>query len=213
MMHTAFAHIKRVDAVLARHIKKIGPMTLEPKRMQSPYASLAESIAYQQLTGKAAATIWGRVLALYPPRRVLNPEAVLDTPDVKLRAAGLSTAKVLAIKDLSAKAIEGVVPTSRAIEKMSDEEIIERLTSIRGIGEWTVQMMLIFKLGRPDVLPTADYGVRKGFAAVYGLDELPKPKELLRHGEIWRPFRTIGAWYLWRALDKPLVAPSGRSSS
>ena len=124
-------------------------------------------------------------------------------PDERLRAAGLSRAKLAAIKDLSEKSLTGVVPTSRAIATMPDEEIVERLTVIRGVGRWTVEMLLIFKLGRPDVLPATDYGVRQGFARAYGRVELPTPKELEAHGERWRPYRTVAAWYLWRSLELP----------
>jgi DNA-3-methyladenine glycosylase II len=125
----------------------------------------------------------------------------LITPEEKLRGAGLSRAKVAAIKDIAAKTIEGVVPTRRAISKMTELEIIERLTTVRGVGPWTVEMLLIFTLGRTDVLPTTDYGVRKGFALTYGWKELPTPRELLEFGERWRPHRTTAAWYFWRALD------------
>lgn len=159
------------------------------------------SIVYQQLNGTAAATILGRVKALYPRRRFPKPEDFLATPDEKLRAAGLSRAKTAAIKDLSSKTLAGVVPSARAIVQMSNEEILERLTTVRGVGPWTVEMLLIFTLGRPDVLPATDYGVRKGFALTYGLKELPKPKELLAFGEKWKPHRTTAAWYFWRALE------------
>lgn len=201
MFKIAVDHIVKKDKILAKHVRRIGPMTLEPAGFKSPYESLAESIAYQQLNGKAAATIWSRVLALYPRSKTLNPKAVLKTADEKLRGAGLSAAKLLALKDLSRKTVEGLVPDSRAIAEMGDAEIIERLTVIRGIGEWTVQMLLIFKLGRQDVLPAADYGVRQGFKLVYGGEDLPKPKDLLVFGEKWRPYRTVAAWYLWRVLD------------
>lgn len=202
MHQNAVNHILKKDKILGKHVRRIGPMTLSPAKLKSPYESLAQSIAYQQLNGKAAATIWGRVAAIYSrSEKGLDPKAVLETPDERLRGAGLSASKVAALKDLSLKATEGLVPTSRAIAKMADEEIIERLTTIRGIGEWTVHMLLIFKLGRPDVLPAADYGVRQGFKLVYGGDDLPKPKELLAFGERWRPYRTAAAWYLWRVLD------------
>src|SRR5262249_12254088 len=156
---------------------------------------------YQQLNGTAAATILGRVKAIYPNRRFPTPEEILETPDARLRAAGLSRAKSAAIKDIAAKTIAGVVPTSRAISKMTNAEIIERLSTVRGVGPWTVEMLLIFTLGRTDVLPVTDYGVRKGFAATYGWKQLPTPKELLEHGEKWRPHRTTAAWYFWRALE------------
>ena len=168
-----------------------------------PFDALAESIAYQQLSGKAAATIWKRVRALYPRSKYLDPQRVLETADEKLRGAGLSRNKVAAIKDLAAKTIDGTVPTARALAKMSDEEIVARLITVRGIGRWTVEMLLLFDLGRPDVWPVDDYGVQKGFAKTFGKRKLPKPKQLMKLGEKWRPHRSVAAWYFWRALDAP----------
>jgi 3-methyladenine DNA glycosylase/8-oxoguanine DNA glycosylase len=166
-----------------------------------PFDALAESIAYQQLSGKAAATIFGRVRALYPKRKWLDPEQLLATPDETLRAAGLSRAKTAALKDLAAKTIDGTVPAGRALIRMSDDEIITRLTAVRGIGRWTVEMLLLFDLGRPDVWPVDDYGVQKGFAKTFGRRKLPTPKQLMKFGEKWRPYRSVAAWYFWRALD------------
>src|SRR6266478_738692 len=171
-----------------------------------PFDALAESIAYQQLSGKAAATIWGRVRALYPRKKYLDPKTVLKTPDRKLRGAGLSRSKVAALKDLAAKTIDGTVPTARALAKMTDEEIIERLVSVRGIGRWTVEMLLLFDLGRPDVWPAADYGVQKGLAKTFGKRKLPTPKQMIKLGKKFQPNRSVAAWYFWRALDKPEVA-------
>src|ERR1700745_1867961 len=168
-----------------------------------PFDALAESIAYQQLSGKAAATIFGRVRALYPKRKWLDPEQLLATPDETLRAAGLSRAKTAALKDLAAKTIDGTVPSGRTLLRMSDDEIIGRLTAVRGIGRWTVEMLLLFDLGRPDVWPVDDYGVRKGFAKTFGRRKLPTPKQLMKFGEKWRPYRSVAAWYFWRALDQP----------
>jgi 3-methyladenine DNA glycosylase/8-oxoguanine DNA glycosylase len=168
-----------------------------------PFDALAESIAYQQLSGKAAATIFGRVRALYPKRKWLDPEQLLATPDETLRAAGLSRAKTAALKDLAAKTIDGTVPSGRALIHMTDDEIITRLTTVRGIGRWTVEMLLLFDLGRPDVWPVDDYGVRKGFAKTFGRRQLPTPKQLMKFGEKWRPYRSVAAWYFWRALDVP----------
>jgi DNA-3-methyladenine glycosylase II len=166
-----------------------------------PFDALAESIAYQQLSGKAAATIFGRVRALYPKKKWLDPELLLATSDETLRAAGLSRAKTAALKDLAAKTIDGTVPSGRALIRMSDDEIITRLTTVRGIGRWTVEMLLLFDLGRPDVWPVDDYGVRKGFAKTFGRRKLPTPKQLMKFGEKWRPYRSVAAWYFWRALD------------
>jgi 3-methyladenine DNA glycosylase/8-oxoguanine DNA glycosylase len=176
--------------------------SIKPALRLHPFDALAESIAYQQLSGKAAATIWGRVRALFPGKH-LDPQAVVEMADEKLRAAGLSRSKVAALKDLAAKTIEGIVPTGPAAMKMTDEELIERLTTVRGIGRWTVEMLLLFDLGRLDVWPVHDYGVRKGFARVFGKRKLPTPKQLLKLGEKWRPYRSVAAWYFWRALDEP----------
>lgn len=198
----ASKHLSKVDRKLARVIKQVGPVNVAPPRGVNPYMSLVRAVAHQQLTGKAANTILGRVMALYPGKKFPSPEDLLKTPDRKLRAAGFSWAKVRTVKDIAAKAIAGVVPTSsRALHKLSDEEIIERLTSVRGVGSWTVEMMLIFTLGRPDVWPVADFGVRKGLMLVYKLKTFPTPKEAQPYGERWRPHRSAAAWYLWRACD------------
>jgi 3-methyladenine DNA glycosylase/8-oxoguanine DNA glycosylase len=150
------------------------------------------------------------VLALYPERRFPTPEDLLTTADERLRSAGLSRAKTAAIKDIAAKTVAGVVPDSRSIAKMSNEEILERLTTVRGVGPWTVDMLLIFTLGRADVLPVTDYGVRKGFALTYGWKELPAPNELREFGERWQPHRTTAAWYFWRALELPEAKANGK---
>src|SRR5882757_1829177 len=176
---------------------------ITPAILIRPFDALAESIAYQQLSGKAAATIFGRVRALYPKRKWLDPEQLLATSDETLRAAGLSRAKTAALKDLAAKTIDGTVPSGRVLIRMTDDEIITRLTTVRGIGRWTVEMLLLFDLGRLDVWPVDDYGVRKGFAKTFRKKELPKPKELHAIGERWRPYRSVAAWYFWRALDAP----------
>jgi len=201
MSPEALDYLRRADRTLARLIRKVGPCTLKPRTRRSPFESLVRSVAYQQLNGTAAATILGRVKALYSGRRFPSPEQILETPDEKLRGAGLSRAKVAAIKDIAAKTITGIVPTSRAIAKMTEAEIIDRLTTLRGVGPWTVEMLLIFTLGRTDVLPVTDYGVRKGFALTYGWKDLPTPKQLLEFGERWKPHRSTAAWYFWRALD------------
>lgn len=198
---TAHRHLATTDPRMAKLIARSARYNVKPSSLIRPFDALAESIAYQQLNGKAAATIWKRVRALYPRRKYLNPKRVLETPDETLRGAGLSRSKVAAIKDLAAKTIDGTVPRARALEKMSDEEIITRLTTIRGIGRWTVEMLLLFDLGRPDVWPVDDYGVRKGFAKTFGRRKLPKPKQLMKLGEKWRPHRSVAAWYFWRALD------------
>jgi DNA-3-methyladenine glycosylase II len=191
------------DPELAALIAKVGPFTVKPGKLVRPFDALAESIAYQQLSGKAAATIFGRVRALYPRRKWFSPELVMATPDETFRGAGLSGSKTAAIKDLAAKTLDGTVPTRAALDRMTDEEIITRVTQVRGIGRWTVEMLLLFDLGRLDVWPVDDYGVRKGYAKTFRKKELPKPKELLTIGEKWRPYRSVAAWYFWRALDVP----------
>src|SRR5881396_2829070 len=200
MHEAAIEHLTKADKVLARLIRKVGPCEMNARRRCSPFQALVQSVAHQQLNGTAANTILKRVMALYTKRKFPTPDDVLATPDEKLRGAGLSRAKVSAIKDIAAKTVEGVVPPARVIAKMPDAEILERLTAIRGVGPWTVEMLLIFKLGRLDVLPATDFGVRKGFAVIFMRDDLPKPEELLEHGERWRPYRSIASWYLWRSL-------------
>jgi 3-methyladenine DNA glycosylase/8-oxoguanine DNA glycosylase len=201
MTEEAIDYLTSNDERLAWLIKRVGPCRLKPRKRRSPFESLVQSVAYQQLNGTAAATILGRVKALYPNRKFPTPEDLLATPDKRLRGAGLSRAKVAAVKDIATKTLEGVIPAARAIARMTNDEIIERLTTVRGVGPWTVEMLLIFTLGRTDVLPVTDYGVRKGFAVTYGWKELPTPKELLEHGEKWKPHRTTAAWYFWRALE------------
>jgi 3-methyladenine DNA glycosylase/8-oxoguanine DNA glycosylase len=199
----AHRHLAATDPRIARLIARSRRYDITPSLAIRPFDALAESIAYQQLSGKAAATIWGRVRALYPRKKYLDPKLVLATPDEKLRAAGLSRSKVAALKDLAAKKIDGTVPSARSLAKMTDEEIIERLITVRGIGRWTVEMLLLFDLGRRDVWPVHDYGVRKGFAKTFGRRKLPTPKQLMKLGEKWRPYRSAAAWYFWRALDNP----------
>ena len=201
MTDQALQYLSQCDTILAKLIVRVGPCTLAPKNGRSPFESLVRSVVYQQLNGTAASTILGRLKALYPGRRFPKPQDLLATSDERLRSAGLSRAKTAAIKDIAEKTLAGVVPDRRAIAQMTNEEILERLTSLRGVGPWTVEMLLIFTLGRPDVLPATDYGVRKGFARTYGWKELPHPKELLDFGQRWKPYRTTAAWYFWRALE------------
>lgn len=203
----AVRHLSDVDPILAKHIAKVGALRLELDERESTFAALAEAIVYQQLHAKAAATIFGRVRALFPSER-LDPRRVLATSDANLRAAGLSAGKLASLKDLARRTDAGEIPTLVELEKMDDEAIIERLTPVRGVGRWTVEMLLIFRLGRPDVLPLADFGIKKGFARVfpngrrkYAKDELPDPEVVARRGERWRPFRSVASWYLWRATD------------
>ena len=208
------AHLARVDKRLGRLIAKVGPCALAllppgraPALMQgSPYAALARSVIYQQLSGKIAAIILGRVKAIYGLGAAEEsvfpaPADLLATADEPLRAAGLSRAKLAAIRGLAEAALSGVIPTREVIATMDDEAIVAQLTTLRGIGRWTVEMLLMFHLARPDVLPATDYGVRAGFKLLYKKKELPTPRELLAYGERWRPWRSTAAWYLWRALD------------
>jgi DNA-3-methyladenine glycosylase II len=199
----AHRHLAATDPRLAALIARSLHYNIKPAVRIRPFHALAESIAYQQLSGKAAATIFGRVRALYPKEKWLDPEKLLATRDETLRAAGLSRSKTAALKDLAAKTLDGTVPSARALVRMSDDEIIARLTTVRGIGRWTVEMLLLFDLGRPDVWPVDDYGVRKGFAKIFGKRKLPTPKQLMKLGEKWRPYRSVAAWYFWRALDAP----------
>jgi DNA-3-methyladenine glycosylase II len=202
----AHRHLSASDKRLAALIARSRRYSIEPNAKVRPFDALAESIAYQQLSGKAAATIWKRVRAIFPQRKFLDPKLVLETPDEKLRAAGLSRSKVAALKDLAAKTINGTVPTGRAMVKMTDDEIIERLIEVRGIGRWTAEMLLLFDLGRPDVWPVHDYGVRKGFAKIFGKRKLPTPKQMAKQGVRFSPYRSAVAWYCWRALDTPEAA-------
>jgi DNA-3-methyladenine glycosylase II len=197
----AHEFLSRTDKRLARVIEKVGEFGFKLDVCESVYESLLEAIAYQSISGKAAATIFGRIKALGANGICPTPEEILKTPSRALRKAGLSKAKALAMKDLAQKTVEGVVPTLEAAGKLTDEELVERLISVRGIGAWTVEMFLIFRLGRPDVLPIHDYGVQKGFALTYGKKKIPKPRELAEFGERWRPYRTVASWYMWRAVQ------------
>jgi DNA-3-methyladenine glycosylase II len=191
----------RADRRLAGLIRRTGPFTMRPERMQRPFDALLRTIVYQQLSGKAAATILGRVLNHFPRRRP-DPSLLLALPEQTLRSAGMSRAKVAAVRELAAKTLDGTVPTLTRLRKMDDDEIVERLTEVRGIGRWTVEMLLIFRLGRPDVLPVADLGVRKGFVLTYRRPAMPTTAELTEHAERWRPYRSVASWYMWRALDQ-----------
>jgi DNA-3-methyladenine glycosylase II len=179
-------------------MRRCGPFALALRPAPTPYEALAESIVYQQLHGKAAASIFARVKALQGG--ALRPAAVLATPDEALRGAGLSQAKLAAFRDLSAKALEGLVPGWAALRKLDDEAILQQFTQVRGIGRWTVEMLLIFRLGRPDVWPVDDFAVRKAYGLLFGIAD-PKPKEMQARAEAWRPWRTAAAWYLWRSLE------------
>ena len=195
------AHLSRADAVLGGLIRAVGPCKLDPPEDCHPFQVLAQAIAHQQLNGTAANTILKRLIDSCGQGTFPTPHQVLQASVESLRAAGFSFAKVAALKDLAAKTLAEVVPDGAALVQLSDEQIIARLTQVRGIGRWTVEMLLIFQLRRPDVLPVDDFGVRAGFRAAYGLARMPRPKALALWGERWKPFRTTAAWYLWRALE------------
>jgi DNA-3-methyladenine glycosylase II len=201
MNAAALKHLTTVDRVMAGLIGEIGANFFEPETRRQPFQSLVQAVAHQQLHGTAANTILTRFKKLFPGRRFPRPEDLASVTDEQLRACGFSFAKIRAIRDIAEKSLSGVVPTSREIIKLSDHEIVERLTAVRGVGRWTVEMLLIFQLGREDILPVDDFGVRNGFRIAYRKRAMPKPKDLLAFGEIWRPHRTTAAWFLWRAAD------------
>ncbi|MFT4114864.1 DNA-3-methyladenine glycosylase family protein [Silvibacterium sp.] len=205
----ACRELAEADPKLGELIARVGPFTVKLKSQHSPFEALVEAIVYQQLHGKAAAAILKRLITYFGEYHP-TPEQVLVAPDEALRGCGLSAAKLLAIRDLATKTLNGTVPTLTQIRRLSDEEILERLTSVRGIGPWTVEMLLIFRLGRPDIFPVTDYGVRKGFALTFrrlpkrkpfDASMLAKPAEMLRRAERWRPWRSVASWYMWRACE------------
>jgi len=197
--NAARQHLSRQDCVMADLIKRVGAFKVETEFELSPFEALLRAIVYQQLTGKAAGSIHARVLKLF--RGGVTPRKLLNRDDETLRGAGLSRNKVLAVQDLAARTLDGTVPTLDGLQALSDDEIVERLCAVRGIGRWTVEMMLIFKLGRPNVLPVLDLGIRKGYQLAYNTSELPTAKELFVAGESWSPYRSVASWYLWRATD------------
>jgi DNA-3-methyladenine glycosylase II len=209
-LDAATKHLSSNDRILAELIRDCRPFEAEMDAHQSPYEALLEAIAYQSISGKAAATIFGRVKALSGNGNIPTPQQMVKLRTQALRKAGLSGAKVLAMKDLAKKTIEGIVPTLAESEKLSDQELVKRLVSVRGIGAWTVEMFLIFRLGRPDVLPIHDLGVQKGWSVAYGKKQKPSPKELLAFGERWRPYRTVASWYMWRAFQRAGYAATNK---
>ena len=201
--HRAVAYLRASDPTLARVIDAVGPFALDLKQTSSVFAALAEAIVYQQLTAKAAATIFGRLCALYPRAPGgPTPAHILRSSEAQLRGAGLSGAKLLALRDLARRTAAGEIPTLAELQGMEDAAIIERLTTVRGVGRWTAEMFLIFRLGRPDVLPVDDYGIRQGFAIACRARELPTRQILEKRGARWQPYRTIASWYLWRAVER-----------
>ena len=201
MTPAAHQHLARRDPVMRRLIREHGKCDLAPETRRPPFQSLVMAVAHQQLNGTAANTILTRFKKLFPGRKFPRAEDLASVTDKQLRACGFSFAKIASIRDIAAKTLAGVVPASRQIVKLSDDEIIARLTEVRGVGRWTAEMLLIFQLGRSDVLPADDFGVRNGFRHAYKKRDLPSVKELLAFGERWRPHRTTAAWYLWCAAD------------
>jgi DNA-3-methyladenine glycosylase II len=198
----AVRYLAAADATLARLMELTRPFAPQVRHMHNPFEALARNIVYQQLHATAAEAIHRRVVALFGKRK-LAPEDVLNAPEADLRGAGLSGAKTAALKDLAAKTLDGTVPTLARLRRMDDEEIIARLITVRGIGRWTVEMLLMSRLGRGDVLPVGDLGVRRGFAITYQLPENPTPRALAEYGERWRPYRSVASWYMWRVPELP----------
>ena len=201
MTPAAHKHLQQRDPVFRKLIREHGECALVPETRRPPFQSLVQAVAHQQLNGTAANTILGRFKKLFPGRKFPRPEDLAQVTDAQIRACGFSFAKIKSIRDIAEKTLSGVIPTAREIKKLTDDEIVARLTEVRGVGRWTVEMLLIFQLGRHDVLPADDFGVRTGFRHVYKKRGLPTVKELLAHGERWRPHRTTAAWFLWRAAD------------
>lgn len=196
----AVAHLSKSDRRMKSLIRRVGAFTLKPHR-GSVFEGLMKSIVYQQLSTKAARTIHGRLLGKLPGRPAEHAQALLEFSDEQFRAVGVSRPKMLALRDLAEKTASGNLPTRRKLARLTDDEIADLLIAVRGVGRWTAEMILIFWLGRPDVLPVLDLGVRRGFALTYGHDELPQPDLVHEYGARWKPFRSVAAWYLWRAVD------------
>ena len=207
----ALQQLSTADARLGALIARVGPFALRVQSTHSPFEALMEAILYQQLHANAARAILGRLLGLFGDVHP-QPEQLLAVPDERLRAAGLSRGKLLALRDLAAKTLDGTVPALGVIRRLPDQEIIDRLVQVRGIGAWTAEMLLIFRLGRPDVFPGTDYGIRKGYLLTFGrvragqpitLDMLPKADQMERRADRWKPWRSVASWYLWRACELP----------
>lgn len=217
----AMRHLAAADPALGALMERVGPFALRVKSSHSPFEALLEAIIYQQIHGSAAAAILRRLLAACGDRHPA-PEQLLRLPDEVLQAAGLSRGKISALRDLATKTLDGTAPSLARIRRMADAEIVERLVQVRGIGVWTAEMLLIFRLGRPDVLPATDFGIRKGFLLTFGkrksgekitADQLPEPQKILRRGERWRPWRSVASWYLWRACDLAPTVQKGPGKS
>jgi len=217
----AVAHLTAADRKLAKIIERVGPFGMQLRDTPSLFLALAESIVYQQLNGRAAATIFGRVKALFadPQGDGLTAAGLLGMSDDKLRAAGLSRTKLLSLRDLAQRIQDGQLPELASLHSMTDANVVEILTQVRGIGRWTAEMLLIFRLGRPDILPVDDYGVRQGFAVTMGRQDVPTRQELADRGARWKPYSTVASWYLWRAAElrkkatRPKAQPAGRTAA
>ncbi len=197
----AVAHLRAADPVLARVIARVGPFALWLHPARTLFEALLRSVVYQQLHGRAAATIHGRVLTVLRTHGGVTPAALAAAPEAELRGAGLSRAKLAALRDLAAKCADGTVPALRAAARLADDDLVGRLTQVRGIGPWTVHMLLIFTLGRPDVMPTGDFAIRLAFGRLYRKRGAPPPAAILRHARCRQPWRSVASWYLWRSLD------------
>lgn len=201
-LNSASRHLAGLDQDWAALIGQIGPCGLRMRPEREPYEALVRAIAYQQLHSRAAEAILARFLALYPGKSFPSPEELLATEEALLRNCGFSVSKIASIRGIASGTIEGLVPSQASAATLSDEELIARLTQLRGVGRWTVEMLLIFTLGRPDVLPVDDFGVREGWRVLKSLPAQPKPKALAEIGLAWSPYRTVAAWYLWRAAEQ-----------
>lgn len=195
----AINHLKKVDPVMADVIERVGSCTLAPRTEWTHFDALVRSIVYQQLSGKAAATIHGRVLQLIGDG-VETPKRIAATSHEAFRAAGLSNQKANYVRNLAEHVLNGSLPVE-SLDQMSDAEIIKALTQVKGIGKWSAQMFLMFRLGRPDVLPDLDLGIQKGIQKAYRMRKLPTPQQVLKRGAKWAPYRTVGSWYMWRILE------------
>lgn len=205
----ALSHLKASDPILGALIVQVGPFTLQPDAAGTLFQALLRSIVHQQLNGRAAATIHQRVSDLLLSHGGVSPEILRVVSDDPLRAAGLSRNKLLALRDLAARCLDGTVPSLEAARRFDDDELVARLTTVRGVGPWTVHMLLIFVLGRPDVMPIGDFAIRSAFKALYRKRREPKPAAILEHARRWRPYRSVASWYLWRSLDATAAPRTG----
>jgi DNA-3-methyladenine glycosylase II len=202
MTQEAIDHLIRADAVWGPLIQRVGPCRITIQTDREPYESLVRSVAYQQLHGKAAAAILGRLLALHPEVAFPDPAALIAMEEAALRGCGFSRTKMATILGIASAAAEGLIPSRAEAAAMDDEDLIKRLVALRGVGRWTVEMLLMFTLGRPDIMPVDDFGVREGWRVLKGLEARPTPKAMNEAAKAWSPYRSIAAWYLWRAADE-----------